>query len=477
MNATLMNNPDRGNVLRALLRTDLSCFIQRVMGTVDPGSRYLHNWHIDAIAWQLERIKTGQINRLIITMPPRSLKSISASVAFPAWLLGRDPKMRILAVSYGDGLSDKLACDCMKVLASSWYQDAFPATRIARNRSARSDFETTKGGGRFSTSVGGTLTGRGGDIILIDDPHKPEDAASDVKRASVLEWYRSTLLSRLNDPQAGPIVLIQQRVHEGDLAGTLLDQGGWEHLNLPAIAEEAETIDLGRRGRIYRTEGDLLHSDRMPREFLAARQLEIGSYLFAAQYQQRPAPLGGGIVKWKWFKTYTAAPTPTAADRVVQSWDTASKADEVNDYSVCTSWLVRQNAAWLLDVSRAKLEFPELRCKIGQMAEQWNAGLVLIEEAGSGIQLIQDLKSGRPFSIKGIIPRDDKATRLLSVSHLIEGGKIAIPQEAMWLADFQREVTLFPNGKYDDQVDSLSQFLRWYSGSKPATMTVMPLEI
>jgi len=163
---------DRIALLNAVLRKDLSSFIQNCFATVDPGSPYQHNWHIDAIAHQLERIAGGEITRLIITMPPRSLKSIAASVAFPAWLLGKYPRKRVLAVSYAEGLSEKLALDCMKVIEAPWYRACFPAVRIARGRGARGDFETTGGGGRFSTSVGGTLTGRGGDIILIDDAHK-----------------------------------------------------------------------------------------------------------------------------------------------------------------------------------------------------------------------------------------------------------------------------------------------------------------
>ncbi|WP_050931676.1 phage terminase large subunit [Aestuariivita boseongensis] len=457
----MTNDLNPADVFRTILRKDLSSFIQRAFATVDPGARYHHGWHIDAIAHQLERIARGDIRRLIITLPPRSLKSIAASIAFPAWLLGHDPMRQIVAVSYSDTLSEKLAIDCLRILSSPWYQAAFPATRLAKGQTRRADFATTRGGGRFSTTIGGTLTGRGGDIILIDDPHKPEDATSDVKRTAVLDWFKSTLVSRQNDPATSAIVLIQQRVHEGDLAGMLLEQGGWVHLDLPAIAEERQVIDLGWRGEVIRDPGHYLHPDRLSPGVLEERKAELGSYLFAAQYQQRPAPLGGGLVKWAWFKTYTKAPEPASGDRIVQSWDTASKADETNDWSVCTTWRVRRNSAWLLDVHRARLEFPELRRRIQVLQSRWNAQLILIEEAGSGVQLIQDLKQDGAISVRGIIPKDDKATRLLSVSHLIEGGQIAVPADAPWIAEFQREVTLFPNGKHDDQVDSLSQFLIW----------------
>lgn len=457
----MANDLDLVRVFNALMRQDLSSFIQRVFKTVDPGSTYHHNWHIEAIAHHLERVERGEITRLIITMPPRSLKSIAASVAFPAWLLGRNPRKRVLAVSYAEGLSDKLALDCLKVLDAPWYKACFPATRIARSRSARSDFETSLGGGRFSTSVGGTITGRGGDIILIDDPHKPEDMGSEAKRTAVLEWYRSTLLSRLNDPKNGPIVLIQQRVHEADLAGMLLEQGGWEHLDLQAIAEDPVKIALTQERCIQREAGDLLHAERLPRDLLDRRRDELGSYVFAAQYQQRPAPKGGGLVKWDWFKTYDKVPGRLGGDLIVQSWDTASKAAEANDFSVCSTWQVRGNDAWLLDVYRAKLEFPDLRRKVEFDAIRVGASTILIEDAGSGTHLIQDLRRHTHLNVVGIVSKDDKATRLLSVTPMIEGGRIAIPHEAPWIADFRRELMLFPNGKNDDQVDSLSQFLKW----------------
>ncbi|MGG7645470.1 phage terminase large subunit [Rhodovulum sp. YNF3179] len=460
------------DVFGALLRNDLSSFIQKSFEAVDPGSTYLHNWHIDAIAHRLAQVERGEITRLVITMPPRCLKSISASVAFPAWLLGRNPRKRVLAVSYADSLAEKFALDSQKIMQSGWYRSCFRGTRIAKGRSARSDFETTLGGGRYSTSVGGALTGRGGDIIVIDDPHKPEDAASEVKRQAVIEWFRSTLLSRLNDPKTGPIILIQQRVHEEDLAGVLLAQGGWVHLDLQAIAEEPTVIALGEGRRIMRREGDLLHPERLPQELLDRRRAELGSYVFAAQYQQRPAPLGGGLVKWEWFPSYDTPPERGPGDQLVHSWDTASKAEEANDYSVCTTWLVRRNhEAWLLDVFRRKLEFPELRRQLITHAGYWSPSLILIESAGSGVQLIQDLKQTTRFNIRGIVPRYDKQTRLMAVTPVIEAGRIALPRDAPWLAELRRELALFPNGRHDDQVDSVSQFLNWLVISRPTALS------
>ena len=469
---TLANDMDPIIAFRALLRADLSSFIQRAFATIDPGTSYRHNWHIYAIGCQLERVASGELKRLIITMPPRSLKSIATSVAFPAWLLGRNPRLRVLAVSYSEALAEKLAGDCIKVIEAHWYREVFPATRIARGRGARADFETTRSGGRFSSSVGGGITGRGGDIVLLDDPHKPDEAGSDLRRQAVLDWYASTLLSRLNDPVSGPIVLVQQRIHENDLAGHLLERGGWHHLDFPAMAEEDMNIPLGRYGKKYWREGELLHPARLPAELLDQRRRELGSYVYAAQYQQRPAPLGGGIVKWSWFRTHEKEPRQLEGDLIVQSWDTATKADQANDYSVCTTWMVRDRYAWLIDVFRAKLEYPELRKKIEVDARRHAADTVLIEEAGSGISLIQDLKRHSNLNVVGMVPKDDKATRLLSVSPKIEAGRISLPENAIWLAEFRIEVVLFPNGKHDDQVDSLTQFLRWMDRPQHKSGTV-----
>ena len=171
------------------------------------------------------------------------------------WCLGHHPSRQVVAVSYSEKLAEKFANDCRKVMQSNWYKNCFPKTRVSRLRNARNDFETSKGGGRFSTSVGGTMTGRGGDIIIVDDANKPGEVESKIARENVIDWFRSTLLSRLNAPTTDPIIVIQQRVHDEDLAGYLLRTGGWEHLNLPAIAEDQIVVDLGKKGKLERLGG------------------------------------------------------------------------------------------------------------------------------------------------------------------------------------------------------------------------------
>jgi hypothetical protein len=228
----------------AIIRSDLYSFIRASFPLVSPNDQFAGNWHIEAIACHLERIRRGELKRLIITLPPRSLKSICASVAFPAFVLGHNPKQRIICVSYSEALARKHANDCRAVMRSDFYQRVFPKTRISPNKDTELEFATTLGGNRLATSVGGTLTGRGGNLIVIDDPTKPQDAYSEAERERTEQWYSNTLISRLDNKTKDGIVLVMQRLHVDDLVGRLLEQGGWYHLNLPAIAEFEDSIEL-----------------------------------------------------------------------------------------------------------------------------------------------------------------------------------------------------------------------------------------
>jgi len=220
-------------VLSALLRSDLHSFVRKVFKTVLPGSTYLPNWHIDAIVYQLMRVHHGESRRLLINQPPRSLKSICVSIAYVAWLLGHKPGCRIIVVSYSNDFAVELHRQFRMVIDSEWYRALFPAMRVAKDTGT--ELVTTMGGSRYATSVGGTLTGRGADLIIIDDPLKAEDANSELARKRVIDWYGGTLVSRLNDKENGPIVVVMQRLHQDDLAGHLIRQsGGWHFLELPA---------------------------------------------------------------------------------------------------------------------------------------------------------------------------------------------------------------------------------------------------
>lgn len=450
-------------LLRAVLRHDLASFIRRCFLTVSPGQAFLPNWHIEAIAHELEMLLRGENPRLIVNIPPRNLKSICVSVALPAFVLGHDPTKRILCVSYSIDLAAKHSRDCRAVMESDWYKNLFPQTRINRSKNTELEFETTARGSRLATSVGGTLTGRGGNLIIIDDPLKPEDAQSESRRSAVNGWYDSTLSSRLDQKTDGSIVIVMQRLHCDDLVGHVLerDPSGWQVLSLPAIAEMPALIDLGH-GAFHRREiGDVLHPEREPRSVLDRIKLQQTSLTFSAQYQQMPVPPGGALVRRDWFRSYAKAPDRQGGDIVVQSWDTASRINDSNDWSVCTTWHIRDDQYFLLDVLRERLEYPDLRRKILSHAKLFPTEFVLMEDAGSGLHLIQDLNREGSMWITPIRPVGEKIVRLQAATVPIEGRRVWIPESADWLEDFIIEVLAFPNGRFDDQVDSVSQFLNW----------------
>jgi predicted phage terminase large subunit-like protein len=443
----------------ALLRSDFRYFLQKAFATLSPGQRFYMEWHLEAIAHALERVRRGEITRLIINMPPRSLKSTTASAAFPAWLLGHEPEKRIICVSYASDLARKMSNDFRAIMQSPWYQRIFPATRISPHKDTESEMETTRRGYRYSTSIGGTLTGRGGDIVLIDDPLKAVDALSETKRGFVNQWFANTLSSRLDDKRSGAIILVMQRVHMDDLTGyvqELPDQ--WEVLSLPAIAETSATYALPR-GRLYHREiGEALSPIREPLEVLNALRMQLGSDLFSAQYQQEPIPPGGTMIKRHWVKRYTELPSEHCL--VLQSWDTASKGGPENDYSVCTTWMMPSGKKYwyLADVWRGRVDYPGLKAKAQALAKTWTANRVLVEDTGAGTSLVQELKG----SVSGIIavkPQGDKVSRMAVASAKFEAGQIYFPERAPWLAELEAELFAFPGHRHDDQCDSISQAL------------------
>ncbi len=374
------------------LRTDLSAFIDYTFREVSPADRVEISWYLEAIAYRLQLCAEREIKRLIINVPPRHGKSISASVAFAAWLLGRNPSERVVGISYGSEVAMKFARDTKRVMESDWYRRAFPQTRFSA-RAATHDFQTTKRGGRFTTSIDGAITGLGGDIFLIDDPNQASDARSAVSRQAVIDWYGGTLLSRLNNAREGVMIVIQQRIHADDLTGYLLSTEGeaWHHLNLPAIATCDERIAIGLCRFHDRRVGNILDPSRETLETLEQKRRGMTSQVFSAQYQQDPVPEDGELIRWSTFRRYTRAPNFEAGDRIVQSWDTASKAGELNDFSVCTTWLIKDRDYYLLDVWRGRVTFPDLKRQVYALNERHGPDVLLIEDKGSGTQLIAQL--------------------------------------------------------------------------------------
>lgn len=477
MNA--INNPLAQRALIEAIRNDFRSFARKSFGVVSPDQPFQPNWHFDAIAHALELCMAGKTKRLLITLPPRSGKSILCSVALPAFILGKDPTQRIICASYAQDLATKFGRDGRAIMQTPWYQRAFPNTRLSPEKQTESELMTTARGVSLSTSVGGVLTGRGGNFIIVDDPMKPEDAVSDAKRDQAINWFDGTLSTRLDNKEKGVIIVVMQRLQVDDLAGHVLEKEAYVHLNLPAVAESDALISTGWGESHARKSGEPLHPGFTP-AVLDKIKVDVGSFKFSAQYQQQPVPMDGELIKWGWFRIYDEEPGKLKLDRIVQSWDTAMTPGAAADYSACTTWLTRKNHYYLLDVTRVKLDFPSLRSRVISHARHWSANTLLIENKGSGQSLIQEMRRtpGAPQPI-AIGVHKDKATRLSAVSSMIEQGQVFLPKTAAWLDDFRSELLQFPNGRHDDQVDSMSQFLNWkrtamqhYSGQSEGSVLI-----
>src|SRR5208337_2755713 len=331
-------------------------------------------------------------------------------------------------------------------------------------------------GFRLATSVGGTLTGRGGDIIVIDDPLKPDDALSETRRTAANQWFTNTLLSRLDDKRTGAIVIVMQRVHMDDLTGFVTGQSDeWKVLNLPAIAEADEVIPISDTEVYCRKVGEALSPVREPIPVLEKLKPQLGSDAFSAQYQQMPVPPGGAMIKRNWIQRYTDLPPQHERFLILQSWDTANKGGPENDFSVCTTWFVTQNRRWyLLDVWRRRVDYPELKAAAQTLAARHKARRVLVEDAGAGTSLVQELR-GEVAGIDAVNPDRDKISRMAVVSAKFESGLVFFPERAPWLADFKAELFAFPGSRHDDQCDSVSQALTEDNCSFPMVISAETL--
>jgi predicted phage terminase large subunit-like protein len=439
----------------------LELLVQRSVMTLNQSRPYLANWHISAICYALERVFRGEVKRLIINLPPRHLKSIISSVAFPAWVLGLEPHRRIVCLSYAHELAAKHASDFRAVVNTDWYWRAFPKMRTAR--AANDEVFTTAGGFRKTVSMFGTLTGFGGDLFIIDDPQKPVDAQSEALRNQVNQWFTNTLLSRLTYKESAGIVVVMQRLHLDDLAGYLIKSGDWEILSLPAIAESDEKVAIGGGCFHRRRAGEALHPEYESLKTLRSLQQTMGSSVFSAQYQQQPISADGGMIKRRWLCYYDKIPEEALKKgKVIQSWDTASKDGALNDWSVCTTWLYHKPYYYLLDLTRGRYEYPMLKATALALAAKYKPRYILVEDATIGTALAQELKGiAYGSTIELIKPTGDKIARLYVNEVKFENGYVLFPQNAPFLAELETELLNFPQGNHDDQVDSITQALSY----------------
>lgn len=457
------------DIQRELSERSLADFIRIGWPNIDPAD-YISNWHIDAIAEHLEAVSRGHIRNLIINIPPRHMKSLATSVAWPAWTWIQDedkaplmgPNVGFLNISYAQSLSVRDSVKCRRLIQSNWYQENWgDRFALTDDQNTKIRFENDHQGYRIASSTDGTATGEGGDVCLIDDSLSASDANSKTEREKVNHWYDDTMSTRLNNPKTGAYVLVAQRLHELDLIGHLLAKGdSWTHLCLPARYEKEHPHVYA--GDPRRVEGELLWPARMGEREVAKLEASLGSYGTAGQLQQRPAPSGGGIFKTEWWKYYKPAQLP-AVKRIIHSWDTGFKTGQTNDYSCRTIWAECENGYYLLDVWKQKVEFPDLRRIVGSYHPDAKPTVIIVEDKASGQSLIQELlrdnTKGHP--IVAIKVETDKISRAYACTPVIEGGRVYLPEDAPWLADYVSSLASFPNAAHDDDVDSTTQALAY----------------
>jgi hypothetical protein len=385
------------NALRAANREALYEFARenfygfyRLMAPVLlPGETFSDARHFRALAHMLERVAKGEVRRLLVAIPPRHGKSLLASVALPAWILGRDPTRKIICASYGDLLAKDFSTRTRDLLLSPNYSGVFPQIELDAGGASLVELRTTAKGYRLATTVQGAVTGKGAHIIIVDDPMKAIEAESENVRNDVYEWIKGSLMSRFDNPAQGAMIVIHQRLHQDDLIGRLRADGGWEYLEMPGECIEPRQFDLGG-GKVWDFRpGDLLYPERFDRAALEQLRFDLGEAQFNAQILQRPQPPGGHLFKLKSFQRYEAAPQRLEA--IVQSWDPAMTDLETSAYTVCTTWGISGRRLFLIDVFRKRLDYPQIEPAIVSMRMKYRATAIVVETSGVGLGIFKGL--------------------------------------------------------------------------------------
>ena len=471
-----------------LARRDLRTFTHQAWPLVIPGRPMLDNWHLDVIFEHLEAVTRGEIRQLVINIPPRHMKSLTTSVFWPAWAWLTNPETQFLFASHGADLALRDAKRARRLMESRGIPDApqgfGPMQRVGyrgyldlfgdpwyftSDENVMGRYSNDQGGYRISTGIGGGATGEGGDVVVIDDPHKLEESDSEAKRDQAIAFVTETVPSRLNTPEAATVV-IMQRVHEADATGAILEEQGWTHLCLP-MEFEPEHPYLSRHDQ-READGEVLWPERFP-EQRVERLKEIGSYKYAGQYQQLPAPSSGGVFQRDWFQLYELG-RHGQIQRLTVSWDMAFKDNEDADYVVGQVWSTDLADRYLLGQLRARLDFPATEAAVKAMAEwvieqSWaHAGhLTLVEDKANGPAIIAALKK-KLAGMVAVNPEGGKLARAHAVAPQVESGNVYLPRgyipappgyELTPTDAFIEEAAGFPRRLHDDQVDAMSQAL------------------
>jgi predicted phage terminase large subunit-like protein len=453
-----------------LCRTRFEAFVELAWPILEPGTSFQSNWHISLIAEHLEAVTAGDIRYLVINMPPRHGKSLLTSVFWPVWEWIQYPSRRFLCVSHSESLAHKHSLDRRLLLQHRSFRQRFPHVRLARDQHAKAEFHNTRRGVMMATSMGGPVTGKGGDRLILDDPHSPEQVESDLQRQHVLDRFRMSLSTRLDDKGQGAIVLVMQRLHTEDLTDLCLGLG-FEHLCLPALAPTRTTIVFPRSGRtIIREEDEPLWPAREPREELDRQKITMGPYSFSGQYQQAPVPRTGGLFPREAWKFYDALPTDETG-QWIQAWDVAFKGEECHDSVVGVVGLRVGALVYLVDRFKAKATFTETCKAIQAMKARYpQTSAILIEDAANGAAIVDTLSKEIPGVI-AVSPAGGKLARAHSAQPQIEAGQVLLPNyhtptgvwraDRVWVMDIIDVCAAFPRGREDDDVDALTHLLLW----------------
>jgi predicted phage terminase large subunit-like protein len=445
---------------RNTARLNLYAFYRLMFGVLAPDAKeFVESNHYFALAAALQKVVSGETPRLLIAVPPRHGKSVLASVALPAWLLGQDPTAKIICGSYGDQLTKDFAMRTREVLRSPDYQAIFPATALDAGGSALEELRTTAKGYRLGTSVQGVVTGKGANYVILDDPMKAIDASSEAARNAVYEWVKLSLMTRFDNPAEGRMIVVMQRLHQDDLIGRLLADGGWEILEMPGKCIKPQIFDLGAAGEWHFQPGEYLFPQRFDEKAHENLRYDLGEAGYAAQILQRPEAAGGTLFKLRNFRRYDTLPTQFEA--IVQSWDPAIVDNETAAFTVCTTWAILGRKLYLVNVFRKRLDFYKIEPAMLSMKQKYNAGYVILEVSGVGAAIGNSLlkRQGIHNWFLYVDPQLGKVERAIAQTPKIERKYVYLPKQADWLETFEAEVAAFPLSKFADQVDSMVHFL------------------
>jgi predicted phage terminase large subunit-like protein len=448
------------NELDHSIRTYLLAFAMKAFAQSQGKQLTAPHPYLRFVSWHLEQVAEGEIKRLVVTLPPRHLKTFLASVCLAAWILARDPSAKILILSYGQELAEKIAFEIRGILQSEWFQRLFK-TRIATNRRKLNDFVTTDGGGVRSVSVEGGVTGLGADVIIVDDPVQIKDSDNLKQLERINDLFDSEVRTRLNDPKKGRIVIVAHRLAENDLPGHVLEEGGWKHVNLPLVANRARLYTTRDGFAWPRQKGELLRPDAFSRGDLE-RLRRMKRPNFETLQQQNPGARNLRI-QAKHFGKFSPGMVPTDLP-VVLSVDPGQKGGTANSYSVVQAWGFYQDQFFLLNQWREQSRYSELRSAVRSFIRKHRPSVVLIEATGQGPALQSEIRPMRGMEVVAVTPIDHKVKRLGRHQRLIRSGKLSVPDTAPWVEEFLGEATLFPYAPHDDQIDAMSQFLDWTAG-------------